>query len=325
MIPKIDLLSKDNLTRHLNSKIKRFEELKIQIVSLDENFSYEVFLPLVVSYFEAAVLDTIREYVYARSYEVIDEQINEFNKNNKSKLDLEQIKGSGFENWLIEKYLDRITSLDNKDKLLKLKSLFQIEFDLGNENWEFIIELIARRNCLVHNDLISNNTYIKKAGNKKESDRLNIVLFVNKSYLLSRLDNFLTLLCSLAKIIEDKYSAHDNISAIKNLWNFVFDDDAVFNFEECWDISKISLIKYKGYSIDELSDMTSPRMVCLFSAWLSFFNGYHQDLKFFSQIFSNGFPADEREFYSERLMYLMNCFDKIDFQSFNVQIYKKEY
>lgn len=324
MIPHVDLLSKDNLTRHVNAKIKKFEELKILIVSLDGDFSYEVFLPLVVSYFEAAVLDTIKEYVYARPYEIIEEQINEFNKNKKSELDFEQINESGFENWLIEKYLDKIADFDNKAKLLKLRSLLQIEFDLGNENWEFIIELIARRNCLVHNDLISNNTYLKKAGNKKESDRLNIVLSVNKNYLLSRLDNFLTLLRLLAIIIEDKFVAHDNIAAIKNLWNFVFDNDAVFNFEECWVISEKPFIRYKGYPIGELSDMTSPRMVCLFSAWLSFFNGYHQDLKFFSQIFCNGFSADERDFYSERLKYLMNCFDKIDFQSFNVQLYKKE-
>ena len=55
---------------------------------------------------------------------------------------------------------------------------------------------------------------------------------------------------------------------------------------------------------------------------MSFFKGYgYPDVKFFPHIFYNS--SEGREMYSKKLKYLMDCFEKIDFQSFKVKVYSK--
>ena len=69
-------------------------------------------------------------------------------------------------------------------------------------------------------------------------------------------------------------------------------------------------------------DSVSPRTVCLFTAWMSFFNSAtYRDLKCFPDIFFNS--SEDREIYSKKLKYLMDSFEKIDFEGFGVQVYEK--
>ena len=69
--------------------------------------------------------------------------------------------------------------------------------------------------------------------------------------------------------------------------------------------------------------MVSPRTICLFTAWMTFFNSYgYPDVKYFSYIFYNS--KEGRELYSQKLKYLMSSFEKIDFQNFNVKVYDKK-
>ena len=323
-MPEVDLLTNDNLCRHINSKIKLYTNIQTEVETRAPDANFSMYLPVVTSYLEAAIVDTIQEYTRARPYEILQTQGKEYFAKMQKHLKYDDVIKNDISTWIINTYLNDVAFFDLKDKIVELKNLCGIEIDLGNNNWEYIVELTARRNCFIHNDLIVNSIYLCKAGNRKENLDIGKKIEVTSAYLVGKISNCVNLLNAIKFKLEAKYSATTNVTAMHNLWTYVFNNDCVLQFEECWETKDAPHISYKGPSEEELRESISPRMLCLFTAWRSFFNGHHSDLKYFSQIYCNGFPQHEREFYSERLKYLIDIFDYIDFQSFHVNLYAKE-
>ena len=321
MSDKPDLLVKDNLIRHLSEKIKKLHEIVKVTSSYRESFVLESFLATTISYFDAAILDTIREYVYARPDEIREVMVDELLKSDKKKIDKKTIIEVGIDDYLIENFIEGIAFLDIKEKCRKLKDLTGVDVGLGDERWEWILETLARRNCFIHNDLIANNLYFSQAGQKAEKIDHGKKLEVTKSYLSERIGHIQSLLGELKGKLEIAFKDRDNVTAVKGLWEYIFENHIPLIFNKCWRVSD-GWVTYKGPKLEELQEMTSPREVCLFTAWMSFFNGaFYPDLKFFTYIFYNN-PQD-REMCSKKLKYLMDCFEKIDFQSFKVKVYSK--
>ena len=70
MIEQMDLLTQKNIIRHIQNKLKKLSDIS-KLVSKTRNvLILESFLPTVISYFEAAIVDTIREYILSRPYEI---------------------------------------------------------------------------------------------------------------------------------------------------------------------------------------------------------------------------------------------------------------
>lgn len=321
MVDRVDLLVNTNLVRHIKSKVDKFDEI-IQLSSkLSNPLLLESMLPTVISYFDAAIMDTIREYVYARSFEIYDFIIEEQNNKLLSRINKEELKKVEFKDYLIEQFLKDVEYKEIKEKLLKLKKLCKIEFDLGNETWESIVETIARRNCLIHNDLIANTTYFRQAGNKKDNTKPGKRLVISSSYLVEQINFIKKLLLEIKERIEIQFTQNTNVSVLKNLWDYLFENDYPLIFNNCWKIEG-KYIKYIGPKLNDLCDATSPRIICLFTVWMTFFNCYsYPDVKYFADMFY--ISAEERETYSRKLKTLIDCFEKIDFQSFNVVVYDK--
>ena len=80
MSTKPNLLVKDNLVRHLSSKIEKLKGISNIIFTIDEPPILESLLALAVSYFEAAIVDTVREYVYAKPDEIYKLMLQKFDK-----------------------------------------------------------------------------------------------------------------------------------------------------------------------------------------------------------------------------------------------------
>ena len=319
MSGKPDLLVKDNLVRHLSEKIARLDEIKDFVASCDQSLILDSLLATTISYFDAAILDTVREYVCARPDEIRESMLDELNKCDKKKLNKNKIAEMGFEDYLTDAFMADVAFKDIKGKLKILRKLTGIEVDLGNERWAYIREAIARRNCFIHNDLVANNTYFSQAG--KEADQRVEKLEVTISYLSEQIENIQSLLEELKGRLEKAYEHRDNIAAVRELWDYLFENHYPMFFDECWDTTG-DLMRYKGPKIKDLEEATSPRVICLFTAWKSFFNGAaNRELKYFPDIFYNN--AKDRAMYSKKLKYLMDCFEKIDFQSFKVQVYNK--
>lgn len=320
MFAKPNLLVKDNLIRHLKAKIKKLQEINKINTSNREPLITESLLPTVVSHFEAAFLDTIREYIYAKPDKIYDLTLNKFDKKifNKNKL---EIKEDGFENYLIKTFLKEVAFTNNKEKIKKLEELTGINVDLGNEQWEQICETIARRNCLIHNDLIANETYFSQAGQKAEDIQHGNKLIITANYLSIQIDDMKFLFNNIISSLEKEYKDRTNVAAITELWDYLFENNYPLVFKNCWN-TKDNCITYKGPNLDDLKNSISPRTICLFTAWMSFFNNtYNGDLKFFSSIYYNN--ATGRDSYSKKLKYLMDSFEKINFQEFNIQVYDK--
>lgn len=320
MPAKPNLLVKHNLVRHLSAKIKKLQEINNISASNSEPLISESLLATVVSYFEAALLDTVREYVYAKPDEIYELMMNKFDKKILGR-DRKKIKEKGLEEYLIESFLDAVAFADNKEKFKNLEKLTGIKVDLGNERWERIRETFARRNCFIHNDLIANNTYFSQAGLKAEKIKQGEKLAVTAEYMSERIEDIKSLLAEVRTNLEMVYQDRTHVAAVKELWDYLFENRYPLIFEDCWNTEGKS-ITYKGPKLEAVEDSVSPRTVCLFTAWMSFFGyAYHGDLKFFSSIFYNN--AEGREIYSKKLKYLMDSFEKIDFQGFDVQVYNK--
>ncbi len=317
---KPNLLVKDNLVRHLCAKIEKLQEIYNISLTNDDQLIFDSLLATVVSYFEAAILDTIREYIYAKPdviYELkllkIDNEIWQKDKG--------VIKEKGLEEYLIESFLEKVAFSDNKGKFNYLEKLTGIKVDLGNERWERIRETFARRNCFIHNDLIANNNYFAQAGQKAEDIKQGVKLGITAEYMSERIDDITSILSEVKTNLEIAYQDRTNIVAVKELWDYLFENHYPLIFEECWNTESKSII-YIGPNPEEIQDSVSPRTVCLFSAWMSFFGyAFNGDLKFFSYIFYNS--AKGREIYTKKLKFLMDSFEKIDFQGFGVQVYNK--
>ena len=319
---KPDLLTCSNLSRHFKNKINKLNQIKTVIG--DNELIRESLLAAVISCFEAAILDTIKEYVYARPYQFIEIGMDLIKNERNSKFDSDSLNLLGYENYFLDKYFNLISYKDNQSKIKELKKIACIDIDLGVSNWEVIRECIARRNCFIHNDLIVNGSYFNQAGQKAEDIAIGRRLTVDKAYLNGGIDSIIDFFENIVEDIEVKYTDNTCLQAVRNLWCYLFEDEYLFDFDRCWRTSGKSIV-YKGPQFEELENNTSPRIICLFSAWKSFFNGAGcSDLKYFSHIFCNGFPAEERSPYKEKLKYLMDCFEKIDFQCFKVKIYDKD-
>jgi hypothetical protein len=320
MSKKPNLLVKDNLVRHLSSKIEKLKGISNIIFTIDESPILESLLALAVSYFEAAIVDTVREYVYAKPDEIYEIMLQKFDKKILEN-DKEEIRSKGLDEYMIEAFLDKVAYRDYKTKIKKLAELTGIEVDLGNERWERILEMLARRNCLIHNDLVVNNTYFKQAGQKAENISHGKKITITVQYLSDRIEDLNSLLEEVKNSLNIAYQDRTHVAAVKELWDYLFDNHYPYIFEDCWNTDG-GLITYKGPSPEEIKESSSPRMVCLFSAWMSFFGyAYNGDLKHFSTIFY--LNAKDRKMYTKKLKYLMDSFEKIDFQGFGVQVYDK--
>lgn len=317
---KLDLLVKDNLIRHLSSKVEKLNGISNIIFTIDEPPILESLLALAVSYFEAAIVDTVREYVYARPDEIYELMLQKFDKKFLDN-DREEIRSKGLDEYMIEAFLEKVAYGDNKTKIKKLAKLTDIELNLGNERGERIIEMFARRNCLIHNDLIVNNAYFKQAGKKAEDISQGQKIAITVQYLSDRIEDLTSLLEEVKNTLDKAYKDKTRVAAVKQLWDYLFENRYPFIFEDCWETDE-NLIRYKGPSPEEIKESSSPRMVCLFSAWMSFFGYiYNGDLKYFSSIFY--LNAEDRKMYTKKLKNLMDSFEKINFQRFGVQVYNK--
>lgn len=320
MSTKPDLLVKDNLVRHLSSKIENLKGISNIISTIDEPPILDSLLAIAVSYYEAAIVDTVREYAYAKPDEIYELMLQKFDKKILYN-DREEIRSKGLDEYMIEAFLDKVAYGDNKTKIKKLAELTGIEVNLGNERWERILEMFARRNCLIHNDLIVNNTYFKQAGQKAENISQGKKITITVQYISDRIEDLNSLFGEVKNSLDIAYQDRTHVAAIKELWYYLFDNHYPFIFEDCWN-TEGNLITYKGPSPEEIQESSSPRMVCLFSAWMSFFGyAYNGDLKYFSTIFY--LNAKDRKMYTKKLKYLMDSFEKVDFQWFGVQVYNK--
>lgn len=319
MLVEIDLLVVDNLTRHIENKLNKLNEIKQLCNETSNPIVHESLLGIIISYFEASLLDVIREYILSRPYAFVNEMIDEFKSDKNTKVDLASLE---LEDYLIELIMSKISNQPIKDKLVQLTKMCDINYNIGNEDWEIVKECIARRNCLIHNDLIVNNVYFRQAGQKAEAIKHGQKLTTSIDYLKNSIVHISNILESLKDLLKAKYALNINIVAIKNLWDYLFENHHPLEFDSCWDIKDKS-VQYKGPKVKDLEDMISPRTICLFTAWMTFFNsdGY-PDLKYFSYIFYNS--KEGRDLYSQKLKYLINSFEKIDFQSLNVNVYDKK-
>ena len=220
MLLEIDLLVVGNLTRHIENKLNKLNEIKQLCCNTNNHLIHESLLPVIISYFEASLIDVIREYILARPYQFAKEMIDELRSERNTKIDF---VNSELEEYLIDLILSSINNESIKDKIIQLKRVCDIQYDLGNEEWEFVKECIARRNCLIHNDLVVNNVYFRQAGQKVEAIEHGKKLTITGNYVTKSIEHINNILTSIRDLLKTKYALNTNITAARNLWDYLFE------------------------------------------------------------------------------------------------------
>ena len=209
MSEKPNLLVKENLVRHLSNKVGQLNKIKSVCPTLKEPLLTESLLATTISYLDAALLDTVREYVYAKPDNIINDMLSSLDM---SKLDKNQIRELGFENYLLNECLNSVANCSIHGKIKELQDITGVEIKLGNVRWEIILEAIARRNCFVHNDLIANNNYFSRAGQRAENVEQGIRLIITTDYLMCIIEKIESLLEEIRYNLLERYADRHNCS-----------------------------------------------------------------------------------------------------------------
>lgn len=320
METKPDLLVVGNLIRHLEMKIQRIDELLILLDKISENILLKSLLSTCISYFESALVDTIKEYILARPKDI---KLDKIDYDKVIKLIASQKNESNnIDDLLLDQYIRNVEFEDNKKKIRILDAYLKIDIDLGTSIWERIREYISRRNCFIHNDLVANKTYFTQAGSQSYSIKLGDKIQINKDYMISCCKDIKNFLIEIKNKTEIKFSENTKESAFRKIWDYIFEDNMFFEFDSFWKIDSNSLV-HIGPSIDELKEEVSTRKICLYTAWLAFFNKrYNGEIKYFSDIVYTNIT--DRKKYTDKLNYLINSFEIIDFQTMDISTYRKQ-
>ena len=141
-------------------------------------------------------------------------------------------------------------------------------------------EIKATRNILLHNNLISNNTYCETAGDGKRATKPGVKLDISKSYLDASICQLSSFVADLDSLICIKYAGYTRLAAIKQLWSYTF-KSPIMSFDDFWVVDEkndcIGSMKKGKYE-----DSISGSETIFLDVWRVHFNAYRPDLKLFN-------------------------------------------
>jgi len=147
--------------------------------------------------------------------------------------------------------------------------------DYYTEFGDYIEEIKATRNLLLHNNLVVNEQYIGSAGIKKRSNSISDKLTIKYDYALSSLKLIIEFEKLLKAKIVKKYKIYTKVNANKRFWGFIF-KSPVMPYDDFWiyDEQKDEII---GYKEGKYEGALSGSEVALLGLWRAHFAGSGSD------------------------------------------------
>ncbi len=221
------LLQKRDLIKPINQAIERLEEIRQRKMNNEDNIILEGLFVLAVSSFENSINDTIR--VLLRNIpEKLDIKTESISKE-------QLINGNPLEQ-AIENKVNTISYKNVKEIIKYFTSITGIDNDMSNDEYNSLIEIKATRNLLIHNNLNINDIYRETAGtNGREATRPGNRLIIDQDYLFRSLIILISILTKFESKLQEKFSSYTKVSAIKKLFNYIF-QTPVMKFEDEFEV-----------------------------------------------------------------------------------------
>ena len=277
------LLTKNELLLPIDQAFERLEKIRERKAVNEDSIILEGLFVLAVSSFESSLTDTLR-VLLTRIPQKLENKIDAITK--------EDLIGGNPLKKAIETKINTI-SYKNVSEVIAyfIKTTAIDENTISGALIEQLQEIKARRNLLIHNNLIINQLYLDTAGNtaranyQREQNSLNITygpsfkptrrdqLQITQDYLFESIITLRDILNAIKIQLSQKYAQYTKIKALRELWKFIF-PSSVMEFEKVWVINEEydRIEKYNEGHLKQYDLSSSEEMVL--SIWLSHFLGY---------------------------------------------------
>ena len=233
------LLFFENLVEPIKNTKAELDLIKNEIDTLNKEFLRKGVFAYTFALFETSLSDCLKRYLNEIPAKLPMQEISM--KNRKNDLVKATFAYKLLES-LIDDYIRGISYGKTKDFLDKFCELLSIE-NVSNAFSDSLNEKKERRNLLLHNSLIINNSYIEKTGNSR-NDR-GYKLNISKEYLIETIKEIRELLSIIESRLFDKYSKYTKLKVIKDIWNYLF-DSPILKFEDHWIIKNNEVVGYNS-------------------------------------------------------------------------------
>jgi len=258
------LLIKNNFLAPLKEAEKRLSKInEVDFNNLSEIINEGLFV-LAISTFENSLNDTLK-ILFAHFPNKLGFQEKKIKKN-------DLIEGTNLAP-IIDRYVSDLSYESIETVLDKFCEYTGIDKRVLSENdKELIKEIKATRNILIHNNLIVNDDYLNKAGEKKRSKELGDELKIDDKYLSDTIVTLNKTIETLLINLESKYSDYTKIRALKSLFNYIF-ETPIMDFENEFDLDiKKDRIKYYKAEASRKHNLSGSETI-FFNLWMAHFLG----------------------------------------------------
>lgn len=289
------LLIKSNFLAPLKEAEKRLLEIMEEdFINLSEIINEGLFV-MAVSTFENSLNDTLRILFthFPNKLELTERKIK--------KDDL--IEGISLSS-IIDKYVSDLSYQSIETVLDKFCEFTGIDKRVLSENDKGLIkEIKATRNILIHNNLILNDDYLNKAGEKKRSKKLGEELKIDDKYLSDAIVTLNKTIKILSRNIESKYSDYTKLRALKSLFNYIF-ETPIMDFENEFELDiKNDKVKYYKEETSRKHNLSGSETI-FFNLWMAHFLGRGISIENL-----NFFHFDEKN--RKKLQYFISKIDQL--------------
>lgn len=292
------LLNKLDLIEPIAKAQKRIEKIRVRKAQNEDNLILEGLFVLAVSSFENSITDTLKVLLNHIPYKL---------ENKHENISKQDLLSTDLLEKVIEKKIIEQSYKNLKDFLTFFIDTTDIDIDKqtffeGND-FEYLKEIKATRNLLIHNNLVINSSYLESAGSKARDNQLGNSLKIDKDYLYNSIVTLMNVLESFNEKLKIKYQKYTRINALRNLFNYIFETQ-IMEFDNEWiiDEAKDKIIDYNEEKSFYECLSTTEQM--FFDIWLAHFRAIGKGR---INLESSFFRLDKRN--REKLGFLIKVID----------------
>ena len=215
-----------------------------------------------MSYFEVGLADCLRYYLTHFPQKLKGEEL----KFPKDRFVREQF--SLLEH-AIDAFIQNATYKSFEEYLGLAKDVLSIEPAVPQETLDLVMEFRARRNLLLHAQLVVSDRYLASAGPLGKPSSRGKKLKMECDYVADGLAKVSAIVAAIRTTLEAEYSLYTKIHAARELWRYLF-QSPIMKFEDYWRFDEVKDHIY-AYKSPDNEDMISGSERLILGLWRSHF------------------------------------------------------
>jgi len=294
---KPTLLLIEDLIEPIENSINELELISNDTLESKPDYILKGIFVYIISLFESSFTECLKRYLVAFPDKISDGKVS----GKESKYLLETTFASDVIEFIIDDFLYEYT-YKNVSEIMKLTfSLLDVNSNELVFDNDKLVEKKARRNILVHNDLIVDKKYIWNT--KCDPQLIRKRLIIDKKYLTETIDLTKGILINTRKELINKYGEYNRSRLLRNVWNYVFDSRLLI-YEDYW--TENGLFIFENNQKFDIKWLSSGEKTLL-AYWIQHFSADLLDRYFdFKEL-------DMSAYHSKYMYFLVEFFNKYPF------------